>query len=165
MDDCRKLALVFAFFVISFGPTLLAQERLPYQDPKLPVEQRVTDLLKRMTLEEKIAQLEGAWENRDNVKDPKALFVDEKGNFLPAQASLLLKNGLGEMSRPSEKRDPREMADFTNTLQKWMKENMRLGIPFFSTKNACMDTPRLRELPSLKLLPWPQPGILRWFMM
>ncbi len=128
MDD-RKLVLVPIVLVILFGATLLAQERLPYQDPKLPVEQRVTDLLKRMTLEEKIAQLEGSWQNRDNVKDPQALFVDEKGNFLPAQASQLLKNGLGEMSRPSEKRGPREMADFTNTLQKWMKENTRLGIP------------------------------------
>jgi len=128
MDD-RKLVLVPIVLVILFGATLLAQERLPYQDPKLPVEQRVTDLLKRMTLEEKIAQLEGSWQNSDNVKDPTALFVDEKGNFLPAQASRLLKNGLGEMSRPSEKRGPREMADFTNTLQKWMKENTRLGIP------------------------------------
>ena len=128
MDD-RKLVLVPIVLVILFGATLLAQERLPYQDPKLPVEQRVTDLLKRMTLEEKIAQLEGSWQNRDNVKDPQALFVDEKRNFLPAQASRLLKNGLGEMSRPSEKRGPREMADFTNTLQKWMKENTRLGIP------------------------------------
>src|SRR5256885_17144726 len=80
MDDGRKLPLVFAFLALWFGPTLLAQDRLPYQDPKLPVEQRVTDLLKRMTLEEKVAQLEGAWENRDNVKDPNALFVDEKGN-------------------------------------------------------------------------------------
>jgi len=128
MDD-RKLVLVPIVLVILFGATLLAQERLPYQDPKLPVEQRVTDLLKRMTLEEKIAQLEGSWQNSDNVKDPTALFVDEKGNFLPAQASRLLKNGLGEMSRPSEKRGPREMADFTNTLQKWMKENTRLCIP------------------------------------
>src|SRR2546430_3730775 len=120
---------MFAFLALWFGPALLAQDRLPYQDPKLPVEQRVTDLLKRMTLEEKIAQLEGAWENRDNVKDPQALFVDERGNFLPAQASRLLKNGLGELSRPSEKRAPREMAEFTNTMQKWMKENTRLGIP------------------------------------
>src|SRR6202162_1550863 len=125
MKSFRKPALVFFFVLLGiwFGPTLIAQERLPYQDPRLPVEQRVIDLLKRMTLEEKIAQLEGAWENRDNVKDPKALFVDEKGSFLPAQASVLLKNGLGEMSRPSEKRGPREMADFTNTLQKWMKDN------------------------------------------
>ena len=131
MKACPKLALVFIFVLlaISLGPTLLAQERFPYQDPRLPVEQRVTDLLKRMTLEEKIAQLQGAWENRAIVQDPKTLFVDEKGNFLPAQASLLLKNGLGEMSRPSENRGPREMADFTNTLQKWMKENTRLGIP------------------------------------
>src|SRR5258705_1368070 len=128
MHHYRKLALVFAFLMISFGPTLLAQELLPFQDPKLPVEQRVADVLKRMTLEEKIAQLEGSWQNREQVKDLQALFVDEKGNFLPAQASLLLKNGLGEMSRPSEKRDPREMADFTNTLQKWIKENTRLGI-------------------------------------
>jgi beta-glucosidase len=90
MDGCRKLALALAVLVISLGPTLLAQERLPYQDPRLPVEQRVSDLLKRMTLEEKIAQLEGSWQNRDNVKDPNALFVDEKGDFLPAQASLLL---------------------------------------------------------------------------
>src|SRR5256886_7186784 len=120
---------MFAFLALWFGPALLAQDRLPYQDPKLPVEQRVTDLLKRMTLEEKIAQLQGAWENRAIVQDPKTLFVDEKGNFVPAQASLLLKDGLGEMSRPSENRGPREMADFTNTLQKWMKENTRLGIP------------------------------------
>ena len=81
MDDGRKLTLIFAFLALWFGPTLLAQDRLPYQDPRLPVEQRVTDLLKRMTLEEKVAQLEGAWENRDNVKDPNALFVDEKGKF------------------------------------------------------------------------------------
>ncbi|HTE89554.1 MAG TPA: glycoside hydrolase family 3 N-terminal domain-containing protein [Terriglobales bacterium] len=130
MKACPKLALVFIFVLLAiwFGPTLLAQE-FPYQDPRLPVEQRVTDLLKRMTLEEKIAQLQGAWENRAIVQDPKTLFVDEKGNFLPAQASLLLKNGLGEMSRPSENRGPREMADFANTLQKWMKENTRLGIP------------------------------------
>src|SRR6266480_2566176 len=128
MDD-RKLVLVAIFLVVLFGTILPAQERVPYQDPKLPIEERVSDLLKRMTLEEKIAQLEGAWENRDNVKYPKALLVDEKGNFRPAQASLLLKNGLGEMSRPSEKRAPREMAEFTNTLQKWMKENTRLGIP------------------------------------
>ena len=86
----RKLVLVPIFLAILFGPTLLAQERLPYQDRKLPVEQRVTDLLRRMTLEEKIAQLEGSWQNRDNVKDPKAMFVDEKGNFLPTQASVLL---------------------------------------------------------------------------
>jgi beta-glucosidase len=101
----------------------------PYRDPKLPVEQRITDLLSRMTLEEKIAQMEGAWESRQFFEDPQALFVDEKGNFLPQHAAVLLKNGLGEVSRPSTGRDPRASAEFTNTMQKWVRQNTRLGIP------------------------------------
>jgi beta-glucosidase len=106
-----------------------AQIPLPYRDSKLPVEQRVADLLSRMTLEEKVAQMEGAWENRDFFSDPQKLFVDEKGNFLPERAGVLLKNGLGEISRPNTNRDPRQMAEYTNTVQKWFKENTRLGIP------------------------------------
>jgi beta-glucosidase len=107
------------------------QTTAPYHDPKLPVEQRVTDLLARMTLDEKVAQMGGAWENRQFFKDPQALFVDEKGNFLPERAAVLIKNGLGEVSRPSEGRDPRAMAEFTNSMQKWVKQNTRLGIPLF----------------------------------
>jgi beta-xylosidase len=100
-----------------------------YRDAKRPVEQRVADLLSRMTLEEKVAQLEGVWQNRSQPLDPKVFFIDEKGAFLPDRAAVLLKNGLGEMSRPSENRGPRAMADITNTIQKWTKENTRLGIP------------------------------------
>jgi beta-glucosidase len=106
-----------------------AQNALPYRDPKLPVAQRVADLLSRMTLEEKVAQMEGAWENRQFFSDSKTLFVDQDGNFIPENAAALLKNGLGEISRPSEKRGPRQMAIYTNTVQKWVKENTRLGIP------------------------------------
>jgi beta-glucosidase len=107
----------------------MAQTALPYRDAKVPVEQRVADLLSRMTLEEKIAQLEGAWENKQFFSDPQNLFVDDKGAFLPERAAALIKNGLGEMSRPSEHRDPRAMVKFTNAVQKWLKENTRLGIP------------------------------------
>jgi len=107
----------------------MAQTALSYRDAKAPVEQRVADLLSRMTLEEKIAQLEGAWENKQFFSDPQNLFVDDKGAFLPERAAALIKNGLGEMSRPSEHRDPRGMVEFTNAVQKWLKENTRLGIP------------------------------------
>src|SRR6201986_754814 len=81
------------------------QATLPYRDANLPVEQRVADLLSRMTLEEKVAQLEGAWENKQFFADPKMLFVDDKGNFLPENAATLVKNGLGEIPRPSEHGD------------------------------------------------------------
>jgi beta-glucosidase len=106
-----------------------AQEVPAYRNPKLPVEQRLADLLSRMKLEEKVAQLQGVWENQQFMKTPESRFVDDKGAFLPDHAALLLKDGIGEMSRPSEGRGPREMAEFTNTMQKWIKENTRLGIP------------------------------------
>jgi len=106
-----------------------SQELPAYRNPKLTVDQRVVDLLSRMTLEEKVAQMEGAWENKDFHKDPQTMFVDEKGNFLPERAAVLMKDGLGQISRPSEGRGPREMAEFTNTVQKWMIERTRLGIP------------------------------------
>ncbi len=111
------------------GPAAMAQNPLPYRDAKLPVDQRVTDLLSRMTLEEKIAQLEGAWENKQFFHNPQELFVDENGKFLPDRAAALMKNGLGEISRPSENRDPRAMVEYTNTVQKWFRDNTRLGIP------------------------------------
>jgi beta-glucosidase len=82
-----------------------------------------------MTLEEKIQQLQGTWQNPGQIHDPNLLFVGPKGEFLPDKAGTVLKNGLGEMSRPSENRGPREMAEFTNAIQKWIKDNTRLGIP------------------------------------
>ena len=106
-----------------------SSDKLPYRDATLPVEQRLADLLKRMTLEEKIQQLQGTWQNRGQVHDPKLLFVGPQGEFLPEKAGTVLKEGLGEMSRPSENRGPREMAEFTNAIQKWMQDNTRLGIP------------------------------------
>lgn len=124
-----SVRIFVVLLVCCAGREALAQNALPYRDPKIPVEQRVADLLSRMTLEEKIAQLEGAWENKQFFPDPQTMFVDQKGAFLPERAAVLIKNGLGEISRPSEHRDPRTMVDFTNTVQKWMRENTRLGIP------------------------------------
>jgi len=61
--------LVVAFLCLVFGPsTLRAQTapqvaaekdsaRAPYLDPNLPLEQRVNDLVSRMTLEEKVSQM------------------------------------------------------------------------------------------------------------
>ncbi|MGZ4790044.1 MAG: glycoside hydrolase family 3 N-terminal domain-containing protein [Terriglobales bacterium] len=88
----------------------------------------MADLLSRMTLEEKVAQLGGTWQNPEQT-DKTKMFVGPNREFLPERAPLVLKYGLGQMTRPSENRGPREMAEFTNTVQKWVKENTRLGIP------------------------------------
>jgi beta-glucosidase len=126
------LLVLFALFLAcasAYWPSR-AQDVLAYRNAKLPIEQRLADLLSRMTLEEKVAQIQGVWENPAFMKTPESRFVDEKGNFLPERAAVILKDGIGQMSRPSEvTHGPREEAEFTNTLQKWMKENTRLGIP------------------------------------
>ncbi len=130
MPHRHPLAALLVFvFLLSLLPAGLAQEVPAYSNRNLPVEQRVVDLLSRMTLAEKVAQLVGTWQNRQQTSDPGLLFVDEKGGFQPDRAASLLKDGLGGMTRPSENRGPREEAEFANTLQKWLKENTRLGIP------------------------------------
>ena len=127
-----RLALVATIALAACAPIFLhsqAQDAPAYRDRKLPIEQRLADLLSRMTLEEKVAQLQGVWENQQFMKTPESRFVDEKGAFSPERAAVLLPDGIGQMSRPSEGRGPRQMAEFTNTMQKWLKEKTRLGIP------------------------------------
>jgi beta-glucosidase len=60
MKDRRGCVLVVAFLVlVSFGalPAAAQQKPLPFRDPSLPIEQRVKDVVSRMTLEEKVSQM------------------------------------------------------------------------------------------------------------
>jgi beta-glucosidase len=123
-----KIGLVL-MLVCASAVSVLPQEPLPYRNPKLPIEQRIADLLARMTPEEKVAQLTSAMERMAVASDPKSALVDQKGLFMPDRAAVYLKDGIGQISRPSGMRGPREMAEFTNTVQTWVRENTRLGIP------------------------------------
>jgi beta-glucosidase len=127
------LSLLKAFLLLAVSllltATVLPYENPPYRNVKLPLEQRVADLLSRMTLEEKIAQLTSAMDRLVVASDPKSSLVDAKGFFQPEQAAALIKNGLGQISRPSGMNGPRQNAEHTNAIQKWVKENTRLGIP------------------------------------
>ena len=102
--------------------------RPDYKNPSLPVERRVADLLSRMTLEEKIAQLTCLWANRPQVR-PQTDFATDRGEFSPAKAAEVMKHGIGQIARQRERKGPREGATFANAVQKWLIENTRLGIP------------------------------------
>lgn len=130
----KKPTLVFSLCVavISFWLPVVrlnSQQKTPdYKNPKLPVEQRVADLLSRMTLEEKVAQLTCLWANRPQV-NPQTNFSTDRGDFSPAKAAEVMKYGIGQIARQREKKDPRAGAKFANDVQKWLIENTRLGIP------------------------------------
>ena len=104
------------------------EDRPAYKNPRLPVEQRVADLLSRMTPEEKVAQLVCLWANRPQV-NPQTNFSTDRGDFSPEKAAVVMKHGIGQIARQREQKDPRQGATFANAVQKWLIENTRLGIP------------------------------------
>ncbi|HWT01367.1 MAG TPA: glycoside hydrolase family 3 N-terminal domain-containing protein [Pyrinomonadaceae bacterium] len=123
---CLCAALMFAAVVV---PASHMQERTPdYKNARLPVERRVADLLGRMTLEEKVAQLVCLWAARPQVR-PQTDFSTDLGDFSPEKARVVMQHGIGQIARQRERKDPRDAARFANALQKWLVENTRLGIP------------------------------------
>ncbi|HOK43073.1 MAG TPA: glycoside hydrolase family 3 N-terminal domain-containing protein [Thermoclostridium caenicola] len=95
-----------------------------YKDPTKPVEDRVKDLLSRMTLDEKIAQM--TWVNLlDVITDRHTL------TFSGEKASVSLQHGCGYINRIGGETElkPAEMATLINRIQKHLIEDTRLGIP------------------------------------
>jgi beta-glucosidase len=94
-----------------------------YRNDKLPVADRVHDLLGRMTQAEKVAQLQSVnWDNT-HVYDRRT------GEFSTERARKLMPLGIGHVTRPGDRHDPRQAVEFANALQKFMVEETRLGIP------------------------------------
>ena len=127
-----------------------SKENKSYKDDRLPVEERVADLLSQMTLEEKVAQLTSTMPMLGFGSDAKTSFIDKDGKINPEGAAKFFKHGIGQISRPGMRRGPKEMAEFTNTVQKWIIENTRLGIPVMFHEEA------LHGLATTKATSFPQ---------
>jgi len=75
----------------------------PWRDPARSAAERVADLVGRMTLREKIAQLYGVWLGQSTSDSPDAAEVAPFQHDLVAQDldwPELIKNGLGQLTRP-----------------------------------------------------------------
>ena len=103
----------------------------PYQNPAKSTEDRVDDLLARMHLDEKIAQMHAVW-----------LFLAEDGGHEvrsdrftgksdAESINAMLRSGLGQITRPLGTRavNPQQGVRGLNCLQKFLMEETRLGIP------------------------------------
>ncbi len=91
-----------------------AQSVLPYRDSSLPIETRVKDLLDRMTMEEKFRQI---------FMIPGDLSIGKE----KLKAGIF---GLSLSSRGNSSFDsPGQMAARVNEIQKFFREDSRLGIP------------------------------------
>src|SRR5262245_3383471 len=106
----------------------------PYKDSKLTIAQRVSDLLGRMTLREKIAQIHSCW-----------LILSADGNHRIRTDAFsqtattddikeMLRFGIGQITRPlgTHPVTPKEGVRALNSLQKFLVDETRLGIPAIS---------------------------------
>src|SRR2546430_6414939 len=98
---------------------------LPYRNTDLPAERRVEDLLARMTLEEKAAQMMCVWQKKADT------LVDANGTFDLAKAreAFAHGHGIGQVGRPSDAggtghepekgRNARQQAELCNAIQRF----------------------------------------------
>lgn len=100
------------------GPGPAGDAKADYRNPEFPIEQRTEDLLRRMTLEEKIEQLRGGRTSIYGIVDPTGQFTDKSihGNFR-------------QIYDMHSRKNPREQALYRNALQRYAVEKTRLGIP------------------------------------
>ena len=91
-----------------------------YKNPSLSLDDRVADLLNRMTIEEKIAQLMGLW--NDGIED----FSEETLND-PVKMKEIFGNGCNSV-HPSAL-GIKEIVEQRNKIQEYLVKETRLGIP------------------------------------
>ena len=121
---------------LSLAPSVATAQRpartapLPYRNPSLSVERRVDDLLARMTLDEKVAQMLSLWQGKSAITDPAT------GAFDPTRAPRWFRLGIGRIERPSDRHGARAEAEFTNAIQRWVRDSTRLGIPVLFHEEA-----------------------------
>ena len=89
-----------------------------YLDPSQSIETRISDLLARMTLAEKCAQLVGSFG------------LDESdGKFSIEFVRQHFKDGISYINTHHRKRNTRQTVAYLNAMQKFLRDETRLGIP------------------------------------
>ncbi len=123
MKTTRRIFLLgltlLAMTAAALGQEKSAKENTPkYRDPSLAIEDRVADLLSRMTLEEKVQQITGGGRGEMEVIDPTGTFTTETARAM-----------FQRWWDPDLDMTPRKSAILRNGVQRYLKEKSRLGIP------------------------------------
>jgi beta-xylosidase len=100
-----------------------------YRDPTRTIDERVEDLLGRMTRDEKVAQLGSAW----------VFELADGAELSQERAAELLELGIGQITRISgaSRLDNAGSAAFANAVQAYLLERTRLGIPAIVHEEIC----------------------------
>src|ERR1051325_10540991 len=128
----RRISLVSTPFLLLLTPIATrsaAAQQPPYRNPKLSIDRRINDLLGRMTLEEKVAQMLCLW-------GEKRLITDTTGRFSAANAPTRFPVRVGRIDRRQNGQAARAKAEFVTAIQQWVRDSPRLGIPVLFNEEA-----------------------------
>lgn len=115
MYRCFLLMQFCCFCIINVNAQIL-----PYKNKNLSTAERVEDLLSRMTLEEKIAQL--------NMTNMRSLKIDSNGNVPDSLLSKLFKGrSIGCIESPFIEHE--RVAIVSEAVDEYLRKKTRLGIP------------------------------------
>ena len=112
-------------------PSLSASEPSPaalYRDPSATVEARVEDLMRRMTVDEKLGQITGVWVQ---VEDQLKSGLGDSDYF-----RTLMPHGIGSIG-PTQPLEVERDVDFRNRMQRFLMQETRLAIPAMFHDEGC----------------------------
>ncbi|MEO5952573.1 MAG: glycoside hydrolase family 3 N-terminal domain-containing protein [Chloroflexia bacterium] len=126
----------------------------PYEDPRLPIEERIEDLLGQMTLEEKAAMMFHSMigMNMDGT------LLEGEGGWVPISTNKLVVEDKVNHFNVYQTAAPKQMAEWYNRLQE-LAEQTRLGIPITISsdpRHAFADNPAL-SWSAGHFSVWPEP--------
>ncbi|MCF0179449.1 MAG: glycoside hydrolase family 3 C-terminal domain-containing protein [Bacteroidales bacterium] len=131
---------IFSLLLVA-GMVSCSNDKVVYKDPTAPVEDRVNDLVKRMTVEEKIGQLLcplgwPMYEKTDSGVKPSELFVKRMSEAPIGGFWAVLRADPWTQKTLETGLNPEQSAQALNALQKYVVEETRLGIPILFAEEA-----------------------------
>src|SRR5689334_18431180 len=129
---------IFLLVVVLTPGSPAAGQPLPYRNSSLPIAQRVEDLLARMTLEEKVGQMNMPCVYEEGLGKTIAEKTEAVQKFAAGTYLQDFGPGGGFFTLPNTilHEGPRQQAEFLNRLQHIALEQTRLGIPLLETEEG-----------------------------
>lgn len=118
------LPISFMFYVLSRGLSLMTKERA-YLDPSASVDERVEDLLGRMTVKEKVGQMVGTTVYQGGVERALETVRQHKVGSVSTIGISYAEGSSAE-----------DFAEFVNNAQRVAVEETRLGVPLLTPCDA-----------------------------
>ncbi|HEX3856764.1 MAG TPA: glycoside hydrolase family 3 N-terminal domain-containing protein [Verrucomicrobiae bacterium] len=125
-----KVLLLATLGAMSLAGPIFAQDKLPaYKNPNLSVDERVTDLIGRMTVEEKARQLD-MYYGSESLIDKKTQTIDHHTHAKPDAIfdPQFAEKNIGSLGIGSI-HDLYPSPQLYNKIQAWVIKSNRLGIP------------------------------------